>query len=187
MLLLARRFLPVLWVSLVAGAVSAAGEPSVGTPPPIAFQSQPAVIEMSGVPTADQAAPDQAAPDQAAGMAAVPASEGAAQADAAGNAHRAAFDAVVNAQRTKILELTDRLATAVGDDAILALQLEITREKMATQRQLLELQLEIAVRETGPEGDRTRIEQLEAALAAWDAPRAVLQPVDRPAPTNPGR
>ncbi len=65
----------------------------------------------------------------------------------------------------------------------LELQQEISREKQATQRRLLELQLDFATRD----GDRARIEQATAALAAWDAPRPVLTPVDRPVPANPER
>ncbi len=51
------------------------------------------------------------------------------------------------------------------------------------QRRLLEVQLEMAT----TAGDQAGIERLQAALAAWDAPIPVGQPVERPVPTNPGR
>lgn len=178
----ARRFMALVCTSLVAAGAAAANEPSGGNPHPTSYQGQPVVVEASAV-----AASGPEAVDQSAAVTVGPAGEAAPRADAARDARRAAFDTVVNVQGAKIRELTDRLASAVGDDAILELQQEITREKRAMQRRLLELQLEIAVREGAPEGDRTRVEQLEAALMAWDAPRPAPQPVDRPAPVNPAR
>lgn len=95
---------------------------------------------------------------------------------------RAAFDAVIAGQDAKIQSLADRLASAKGDE-VLAIQKEIEREKLAASRGLLELQLEFATRD----GDKPRIERLQAALAEWDAPAPVGTPVDRPVPTNLGR
>lgn len=95
---------------------------------------------------------------------------------------RAAFDAVIAGQDAKIQSLADRLAGAKGDDA-LVIQKEIEREKLATSRHLLELQLEFATRD----GDQPRIERLQAALVEWDAPAPVGTPVSRPDPANQGR
>jgi hypothetical protein len=95
---------------------------------------------------------------------------------------RAAFDAVISGQDAKIQLLADRLAGAKGDE-ILAIEKEIEREKLATSRNLLELQLEFATRD----GDKPRIERLQEALVQWDAPAPVGTPVDRPVPTNLGR
>ena len=193
-----RRLVPVVLLGLVTVVAFAADDPSVQAPPPVTFVGQPVALEATGMPAGSAAATDPAAgvPDipanrpeidalragktpieRPAGAEAVPAP------DAAGNARRAAFDAVIAAQQAKVQALKDRLATAAGDDAVMAIQQEITREKLATQRQLLELQLEFATRD----GDQARIEQMNAALTAWDAPQPVLQPVDRPVPTNPGR
>ncbi len=112
-----------------------------------------------------------------------PATAGAPAVDAARAARRAAFDAVLADQQARVSALADRLAAATGEAARLELQQEISREKQATQRRLLELQLDFATRD----GDRARIEQATAALAAWDAPRPVPTPVDRPVPANPER
>ncbi len=154
----ARRLVSVVLVGFAATAALAADGPSVGTPPPVTFVGQPTALEATGAETAPVAA-------------------------AAATARRAAFDAVIAAQQAKIQALKDRLATAAGDDAVMAIQQEIAGEKQATQRQLLELQLEFATRD----GDQARVEMMNEALTAWDAPQPVLQPVDRPVPTNPGR
>lgn len=194
----ARRLVSVVLVGLAASAAIAADAPSSGTPPPLTFVGQPVVLEAAGTPGGNALAPDPAAgiPDipanrseidalragkmtieRPAGAAAVPAP------DAVGNARRAAFDAIIAAQQARVQALKDRLATTLGDDAVMAIQQEIALEKQAMQRQLLELQLEFATRD----GDHARIEQINTALTAWDAPQPVLQPVDRPVPTNPGR
>ncbi|MBK7769830.1 MAG: hypothetical protein IPI48_04645 [bacterium] len=101
---------------------------------------------------------------------------------AARDARRAAFDAVINEQNAQVQVLTDRLEGA-DNEAALAIQKEIELTKKAAQRRLLEVQLEMAT----TAGDQAGIERLQAALAAWDAPIPVGQPVDRPVPTNPGR
>jgi hypothetical protein len=45
------------------------------------------------------------------------------------------------------------------------------------------VQLELAT----AAGDQAAVENLQAALADWDAPQPVRQPVDRPVPHNQGR
>lgn len=157
----ARRLVSVVLVGFAAAAALAADDPASGTPPPVTFVGQPTALEATETRDGSAVAIDPAA----------------------GNVRRAAFDVVIAAQQAKIQVLKDRLATATADDAVMAIQQEIAREKQATQRQLLELQLEFATRD----GDQARIEQMNAALGAWDAPQPVLQPVDRPVPTNPGR
>lgn len=194
----ARRFVSVVLVGFAAAAALAADDPASGTPPPVAFVGQPTALEATATRDGSAVAIDPAAgiPDipanrpeidaLRAGMMTLERPAGAETAPASGNggnARRAAFDAVIAAQQAKIQVLKDRLATATADDAVMAIQREIASEKLATQRQLLELQLEFATRD----GDQARIEQMNAALAAWDAPQPVLQPVDRPVPTNPGR
>lgn len=193
-----RQCAPAILVGLFAVAALAADDPSGANPQPTSVRGQPTAIETSGAP-----ATGAAVIDPSAGVVALPVnqaeiealrrgemtleqpegSDKAAAADAARTARRAAFDAVLNGQQAKIQALKDRLETAAGDEAIREIQQEITREKLATQRQLLELQLEFATRD----GDQARIDQMNAALTAWDAPQPVLQPVDRPVPTNPGR
>lgn len=193
-----RRLVSVVLVGFAATVALAADDPASGTPPPVTFVGQPTAVEATA--TKDGSAP---ALDPAAGIPDIPANrteidalragkmtlerpagaEAVPTPDAAGNARRAAFDAVIAAQQAKIQALKDRLATAADDDAVMAIQQEIAGEKQATQRQLLELQLEFATRD----GDQARIEQMNAALTAWDAPQPVLQPIDRPVPTNPGR
>lgn len=192
------RLVSAVLVGFAATAALAADDPASGTPPPVSFVGQPAALEATATKAGSAAAIDLAV-----GIPDIPANRGEIDAlragkmtlerpagaevapapDAAGNARRAAFDAVIAAQQTKVQALKDRLATAAGDDAVMAIQQEIAREKQATQRQLLELQLEFATRD----GDQARIGQMNAALTAWDAPRPVLQPVDRPVPANPGR
>jgi hypothetical protein len=103
--------------------------------------------------------------------------------DAAREARRAAFDAVVTEQQAKVQALADRLSAAVDGEARLTLQKEIEREKLAIGRRLLELQLEFAARD----GDQARSERLQAALTAWDTPAPVGAPVDRPVPANTDR
>jgi len=103
--------------------------------------------------------------------------------DAAREARRAAFDAVMASQDAKIQTLTDRLTAMPNGPAGLEIQQEIEHEKLATSRLLLELQLDFAVRA----GNEEQISVLRAALEAWDAPPPAPQPIDRPAPANNGR
>ncbi len=103
--------------------------------------------------------------------------------DAAREARRVAFAAVITAQDAKVRSLTDRLAAIPGGAAGVEIQKEIEREKLATSRLLLEVQLAFATRS----GNDEQVRRIQAALKAWDAPRPVLQPIDRPAPTSPVR
>lgn len=103
--------------------------------------------------------------------------------DAAAAERRAAFDAVLAEQDAKVQVLADRLANAAGGEAQFALQKEIEQEKLAAGRRLLELQLDFATRD----GDQARIEQIQAAITAWDAPAPTYAPVERPAPAINGR
>lgn len=102
--------------------------------------------------------------------------------DAARQARRAAFDAVINEQNAKIEALTARLAGAAGTEA-LALQKQIEAEKKATSRRLLEVQMDQAA----AAGDQAAVERVQAALTDLDAPAPAGQPIDRPVPVNPGR
>jgi len=108
--------------------------------------------------------------------------------DTARHARRAAFEAVVDGQDAKVRALAERLAGATGDEA-LSIQKDIEREKIATGRLLLEAQLEFATRD----GDQARVQRLQSALSAWDAPAPAYAPVDRhlpaeaPVSANPGR
>ena len=195
---LARRLVPVIIAGLLAAAALAADEPSNQNPQPTAVRGQPTAIESSGAPGSGAVVVDPtvavaAIPANAAEIEALSrgemtleqpvAADAGPSVDAARAARRAAFDAIVTTQQAKIQALTDRLASATGNEAVLEIQREITREKRATQRQLMELQLELATRD----GDQARIDQMTAALTAWDAPQPALQPVDRPVPVNPGR
>lgn len=103
--------------------------------------------------------------------------------DAAREARRVAFAAVIAAQDAKVRSLTDRLTAMPGGTAGVEIQKEIEREKLATSRLLLEVQLDFATRA----GNEEHVRRIKAALKAWDAPRPVLQPIDRPAPTSPVR
>ncbi len=103
--------------------------------------------------------------------------------DPAGEARRAALDAVLAEQDAKVQALADRLATAAGGEAQIALQKEIEQEKLAAGRRLLELQLEFAA----SDGDPARVELIQAAITAWDAPAPTYAPVERPVPTINGR
>ena len=102
--------------------------------------------------------------------------------DAAREARRVAFETVVAEQDAKIRTLADRLTGATGEAAF-AIQKDIEREKLATGRRLLEVQLDLA---TG-DGDQARVEKIQEALAAWDAPAPVYTPVERPLPAIQGR
>lgn len=103
-------------------------------------------------------------------------------ADAARAARRAALDAVLAQQETRVQALLERLPAA-DSRAALAIQQEIEQVKKETGRRLLEVQLELAT----TAGDQAAVENLQAALADWDAPQPVRQPVDRPVPHNQGR
>lgn len=98
-------------------------------------------------------------------------------------ARRAAYDQVLAEQDAKIEALRVRLEAAGGTPAALDLQREIEREKMQTERRLLELQAGIA----RGEGRADLAALIEAAIAELDAPRPVLPPVDRPVPAAPQR
>jgi hypothetical protein len=100
--------------------------------------------------------------------------------DAAREARRVAFAAIITAQDAKVRLLTDRLTAVPGGTAGVEIQKEIEREKLATSRLLLEAQLAFATRS----GNDEHASRIKAALKAWDAPRPVLQPIDRPAPTR---
>lgn len=101
--------------------------------------------------------------------------------EAARNARRVAFDAILASQSAKIQALSDRLSASPGDQN--QIQQEIAQEKKATNRLLLELQLEWAV----SSGIEENITHLRAALEALDAPLPAPVPSNRPVPTNPGR
>ena len=98
-------------------------------------------------------------------------------------ARRAAYDQVLAEQDARIEALRVRLEAAGGTPAALELQREIEREKMQTERRLLELQAEIA----RGEGRADLAARIDAAIAELDAPRPVLPPVDRPVPAAPQR
>jgi hypothetical protein len=196
-MLLVRRLVPVALIFCVAAGAIAADAPQSQNPQPVAVQA-PSATTQSGV-----AGTAPIALDPAAGLADIPENQDEIQAlrsgamtleqpagataapavDAARVARRAAFDALLGAQDAKIQALTERLTAVAGTEAGQAIQKEIEREKVSTQRQLLELQLEFATRD----GDQARVDAVRAALEAWDAPRPVLQPIDRPAPANQGR
>ena len=189
---LAKRFAVMFVLATAASVALAAGDPqpATGNQPPVG---------PSGPATVQPAVPDPAAglpnvPENQAEIGAVrrgelkletPAAvESAPVIDPAAAARRAAFDAVVAEQEAKVQALVDRLATTTGDEARLAIQKDIEREKLATGRRLLEVQLQLATNE----GDAARVTRLQAAIAEWDAP--VLPQgtiIDRPVPANPGR
>ena len=110
------------------------------------------------------------------------ADSGAPAPDPALAARRAALDAVMAEQAAQVQVLVDRLPAADSRGA-LEIQRQIEQVKKAAGRRLLELQLEAA---TGA-GDQPAVAKLESALADWDAPQPVRQPVDRPVPHNQGR
>ncbi|MBK8165302.1 MAG: hypothetical protein IPK64_04945 [bacterium] len=97
-------------------------------------------------------------------------------------ARRAALDAVLAEQAGRVRALVARLPAA-DDAGALEIQRQVEQVKKETGRRLLEVQLELA---TGT-GDQVAIDNLQAALADWDAPQPVRQPVDRPVPHNQGR
>ncbi|MBK7772409.1 MAG: hypothetical protein IPO18_02395 [bacterium] len=202
---LARRLVPAVLVLLAAAPIQAAVESSGQEPQreavnaPVAVSDPSVVTGLPGVPGATPMVADPAAgiPDLPANQAEIEAlrsgamtlerpagTDAAAPADAARTERRAAFDAVIDGQRQKIQALIDRLEAGSGGADAAEIQKEIEREKMSTQRQLLEVQLDFATRD----GDQARIDQLQAAIANWDAPRPVVQSVvDRPVPINPVR
>lgn len=99
--------------------------------------------------------------------------------EAARAARRAALDAVLAGQDARVQELAGRLAAA-DSRAALEIQREIEQVKKETGRRLLEVQLEMATNA----GDQATVENLQAAIADWDAPLPVRQPVERPVPHN---
>ncbi len=197
-MLLFRHFALVASISCFAAVAKAADDPQNQPQPTVPAAGESAVLQAGGAPETRPVRLDAAAgiPDLPENKAEIEAlrrgemtleptakSAQAPAVDAERESRRAAFAAVVSAQDAKVQALTDRLASVSGSDDGLAIQKEIEREKLATQRLLLELQLDFAIRA----GDETRINGIKAALEAWDAPRPVLQPMDRPAPANPGR
>lgn len=143
-------------------------------------------VEPQSVVVAGQAAPVQDGGTSAGQPVAAEAIAG--TADATGGpaviaARRLAFDAVLAEQQARVQALTDRFAAAAGSPAGVEIQKEIEREKMATNRRLLEVQLGFATRD----GNEEQVGGIKAALAAMDAPQPVRQPIDRPVPANPGR
>lgn len=188
-------------------ALGLAASPSAGDPQP-ATQAQNSTTAAPGTPINETPAAQSGAvtapaiPDPAAGLVDIPENQAeleaaragqlkliqpegqapAAAVDAARAARRAAFDAVVEDQDAKVRALADRLSAAKGDEAV-AIQKEIEHVKLATGRNLLELQLDFATRD----GDQPRIDRLRAALAEWDAPAPVGTPVERPVPSIQGR
>ena len=181
-------------VALAAGpttVILAAGDPPPATPnsTTATVSAAPATVPQAADPTAGLADIPENQEERAAilggelklivpdGATPVPA------VDAVAAERRAAFDAVLAEQDAKVQVLADRLATAAGGEAQLALQKEIEQEKLASGRRLLELQLEFATRD----GDQARIEQVQAAITAWDAPAPTYAPVERPLPAVNGR
>lgn len=186
---LARCLTVAVMTAGLAAVALAAGEPRPTGPIPAtqsgAASAQPAAV---GDPTAGLAdIPENQAELEAMragelelirpeGTAPVPA------ADAVREARRAAFTAVLSEQQAKVAALVAQLDGAAGQDAV-AIQQQIEAEKKATDRRLLEVQLELAT----AAGDQAGIANAQAALKAFDAPAPVGQPVDRPVPANPGR
>lgn len=180
-----------LILSLAAAAL-AAGDPQSTNPNPTATPTG------TGAPTVAPAAADPAAgladiPENLEERAAIQSGElkliipeGTAPTpavDAAREARRGALDAVLAEQDAKVQSLADRLDNATRDEDRLALAKEIEQEKLATSRRLLQLQLDFATRD----GDQARIEQIQAAITAWDAPAPVYTPIERPVPATSGR
>ena len=190
MKLVRRLVLVTLFVGLCSAALAADGPQPVTQTPQQPLQSGPAAKPRD--PAADPTAGLVDLPENQAEMEAIRNGElklvqpeGSAPipaVDAAREARRAAFDAVMAEQDAKIRTLVDRLTGATGDEAV-AIQKDIEREKLSTSRRLLEVQLDQATRD----GDQARVERIQEALTAWDAPAPVYAPVERPLPTNPGR
>ncbi len=197
-MLLFRHLAFVASISCIVAVVEAADDPQHQSQPTVPAAGQSAVLQRGGPPESRPLSLDAAPgiPDLPENQAEIEAlrrgemtmeptatSAPAPAVDAEREARRIAFATVVSAQDAKVQALTDRLASVSGSDDRLALQMEIEREKLATQRLLLELQLDFAIRT----GNEAQINGIKSALEAWDAPRPVLQPIDRPAPANPGR
>lgn len=176
----------VVAVGLAAAALAA------GEPKPV-VQDQPLPSGPATAPlAADPAAGLADIPENQAELAAIKAGElklvqpeGTAPAptvDAAREARRAAFAAVIAEQDAKIEALAARLAGASAESS-LDIQKQIEAEKRATDRRLLEVQIELAT----AAGDQAATARVQAALEAFDAPAPAGQPVDRPVPANQGR
>lgn len=185
----------VIALAAIAAAISPLSVRAADDPQPVAS----APVTVAG-PAADGAV---ALPTPAAGLADLPENQAEAAAIAAGElklarpetpagttaeapaveaaraARRAALDAVLAGQDARVQELSGRLAAA-DSRAALEIQREIEQVKKETGRRLLEAQLELA---TGA-GDQAAVENLQAAIADWDAPLPVRQPVERPVPHN---
>jgi len=180
----------VLAIGLAAAAVAADPQPAPQAPAaPATVSGQPgAVANEAAAPTAGLVdIPENQAERQAleAGELQLEAPEGQAaptDAAAARTARRAAIDAVVAEQDARVGALIARLEGADGEQA-LALQREIEREKAATGRRLLELQLQFAQQA----GDQAGVERLQGALAEWDAPKPVGTPRERTLPATQNR
>lgn len=188
-----RRPAPVVLICCFAAATAIADDPQARAPQPVAIGS--AAIQPGGPPGSGRLPPEATAgvpdiPENRAeiealhrgGMTLDPMAKSAPESalDVAREARRTAFAAVVATQDARIRSLTNRLASMPGSPGDLEIQKEIEHEKLATVRLLLELQLDFATLD----GDQSRIDRVKAGLDAWDAPRPVLQPIDRPAPSS---
>lgn len=171
-MLMRRPILIICVACCLAAAAFAAGDPQPDHSQPVAVAGQAAPVQDGGA-----AADRPAAPTPPAGTADTPGSP------AGIAARRLAFDAVLVEQQARVQALTDRFAALAGSPAGIEIQKEIEREKMATNRRLLEVQLDFATRD----GSEEQVNGIKAALTAMDAPQPVRQLVDRPAPTSPGR
>lgn len=171
--MLTRRPIVIICVACcLAAAAFAADEPQPNHSQPVAVVGQAAPVQGGGAATDRPTAPTPLA-----GTADIPGSP------AGIEARRLAFDAVLAEQQARVQALTDRFAALAGSPAGIEIQKEIEREKMATHRRLLEVQLDFATRD----GSEEQVNGIKAALTAMDTPQPVRQPIDRPAPANPGR
>jgi hypothetical protein len=169
----------ILFVGLVLVAANAAVVANAADQPPATPSPQTATSPVVAAPEAG--APVFAdIPENQAELAAAQA-EGrlpaAAPDDAARAALRAELEGLLAVRQARVQALAAQLAGATGEDAA-ALQRQIEQEKIAGDRELLQWQLDRAT----AAGDAARVRTLEAALAAWDAPRPAATPVDRPVP-----
>ncbi len=167
-----RRTVMISLAGCLAAAAFAADDQQPVHSQPVAVVGQAVPVQDGGVPANRPAAPTPTA----------------GAAETAGNpvgieARRLAFDAVLAEQQARVQALTDRFAALAGSPAGIEIQKEIEREKMATNRRLLEVQLDFATRD----GNEEQVGGIKAALTAMDTPQPVRQSIDRPAPTNPGR
>jgi hypothetical protein len=166
------RFLIMASICGLAVAAFAADDPQPKEPQPVAVAGKADPVQEGGT-----SAGRPVASEAIVGTADIPVSQ------AGLDARRLAFDAVLAEQQARIQALTDRFAAVGNSPAGVEIQKEIEREKMATNRRLLEVQLDFATRD----GSEEQVNGIKAALTAMDAPQPVRQLVDRPAPTSPGR